>query len=1090
MLLLRALALLVGLVALLAPRGARAEGEPKEQVLAEGGTPELSPNLSAALVGLTVTSIRVTVTSERFPDAPKLTGVRVGAPLASDAGRVLLREALGSGAFASGTVTAEPDGSGVRLVVRLVPRRIVEKVKLTGEILDRRATLDAAGLAEGEEVTGAALDRVQGRIREEYARRGYPDASVKLDLSATDRPNHVVLFIEVKSGSERKIAKRVFVMSDEEREVVGALRDKYQVGGGARADEVAIQQADRELQDLLRAERFPKARVLHRLVDRALDVKRVETILYVYVQAGPRLELSFEGNSAYDADQLEQHLVSTAARGEWSAPDVADRLRVYYVQRGFHDVELQVKEAAGSREGARLLRVTVHEGDRVRVLHRVFPCLAGEFTADQLGREMDGVLAEELPAGDTLSIASVEAIDAAFGGSTGGRRAPLPKYAPAMVLSAEAYDRALKHVRDLLVSRGYLNAVVGPMTVVRPRCDPKSPDGACAPLPPPELAQAVCKTDSLRLPLPEPPAPESLTCKPDPRKGIRCAAEVSLRIPIHLGPKTTLWDVAFEGNTAFTAKELAEIAALKPGEALSALEVDAARSRILDAYRKKGFAFAELRSAIEPSPDRTRARARFTVLERYAVIVDDFLVRGNTRTEESLIRSRLSLEKEKPFRADLARQSEERIATLGAFSSVSVALEDPQIPNPRKRVIVTVVEQLPQYMNPTVGFSTGDGLRFAFEYGHRNIGGRAIALTLRLQLNYLFDFLIIDETMRRNYLGGEKVRADGSKVQIPALSVLDRLERRNTISLIVPDIGLGPLVSLTLDGIDIRDNQRDFGLGREALIPTLTYRPIREVTAQVSATFEFNDVNVFDTDALDAGALLGVLRVPQGRTVAFSQRLKGTLDLRDNALNATKGFFATASVEHVNALPANLGDSVTTDVYSHFLRLSGRVAGYVPFGPGFSLALSLAGGVNVQLEDTSETYPDRLFFLGGFDTIRAFLLDSVVPQDIAEKVVVDSTDPNAFTIDKVALRGGNVSLSPRVELRIPVYSVFQVGVFFDVANSWFDIRQIDLLKWRYALGGGIRIATPAGPLAFDYGFNLDKRPWEDIGAFHFSVGLF
>ena len=55
---------------------------------------------------------------------------------------------------------------------------------------------------------------------------------------------------------------------------------------------------------------------------------------------------------------------------------------------------------------------------------------------------------------------------------------------------------------------------------------------------------------------------------------------------------------------------------------------------------------------------------------------------------------------------------------------------------------------------------------------------------------------------------------------------------------------------------------------------------------------------------------------------------------------------------------------------------------------------------------------------------------------------------------------------------------------------------------RYAVGTGLRIATPIGPLVFDYGFNVDRvlddlfpkrdnqRFWEDIGAFHFSIGLF
>src|SRR5690606_28376113 len=105
-----------------------------------------------------------------------------------------------------------------------------------------------------------------------------------------------------------------------------------------------------------------------------------------------------------------------------------------------------------------------------------------------------------------------------------------------------------------------------------------------------------------------------------------------------------------------------------------------------------------------------------------------------------------------------------------------------------------------------------DGLRFAFEYGHSNIGGKAMSLTLRLQLGYLFDFMILDPAVRENY---------------EALNVSQRLERRNSIAITFPEIGLGPLVGLTLEGIDVRDNQRDFGITKDAFSPRINIRPRR-----------------------------------------------------------------------------------------------------------------------------------------------------------------------------------------------------------------------------------------------------------------------
>ncbi|HVK67748.1 MAG TPA: BamA/TamA family outer membrane protein, partial [Polyangium sp.] len=84
---------------------------------------------------------------------------------------------------------------------------------------------------------------------------------------------------------------------------------------------------------------------------------------------------------------------------------------------------------------------------------------------------------------------------------------------------------------------------------------------------------------------------------------------------------------------------------------------------------------------------------------------------------------------------------------------------------------------------------------------------------------------------------------------------------------------------------------------------------------------------------------------------------------------------------------------------------------------------------------------------------------------------------------------GDLSINPRLELRVPVTDLFQAGFFLDTGNLWKEPTALDFTL-RYALGAGLRITTPIGPLALDYGFNMNRRQWEDIGAFHFSIGLF
>src|SRR5262249_25966504 len=148
---------------------------------------------------------------------------------------------------------------------------------------------------------------------------------------------------------------------------------------------------------------------------------------------------------------------------------------------------------------------------------------------------------------ELFSSGDPRAIDRLLGAGLGSRAVPLDLN-PLVTYAPETYDRALKHLRDLLHSKGYLNAQVGPVSVLRDTCSRKSRAGERTPEPKPAPSKAVCLKDALGLPLPEPPVPDNLTCRPDPAHNISCSPEITLRIPINLGPQTMLYDLAFEGN--------------------------------------------------------------------------------------------------------------------------------------------------------------------------------------------------------------------------------------------------------------------------------------------------------------------------------------------------------------------------------------------------------------------------------------------------------------------------------------------------------------------------------------------------------------
>src|SRR5205823_4733599 len=110
----------------------------------------------------------------------------------------------------------------------------------------------------------------------------------------------------------------------------------------------------------------------------------------------------------------------------------------------------------------------------------------------------------------------------------------------------------------------------------------------------------------------------------------------------------------------------------------------------------------------------------------------------------------------------------------------------------------------------------------------------------------------------------------------------------------------------------------------------------------------------------------------------------------------------------------------------------------------------------VQLTKASTTYPDRQFFAGGVDSVRGWLTDTFVPQENADKIAADYgkpdpdpsiTDPaqrceQKYTIACVALRGGNLLINPKLELRIPIKDPIETVLFGDAANLYLDPNYI------------------------------------------------
>ena len=1021
---------------------------------------EIQPYQPSGFEGRRIERISIVFSDPRWQPFVAQDKLRKGDEFSERKARDAIQQIQQSGKVASVAVEVESSEFGLEVRFRVVARRVVSAVALDAPEVNRDELVRVVGLGVGQELTPNEIDEIVVRTLEFYRSNGYYKATVSIDTDDESASLDTKISVVVDAGEPTLVSSVEWLV---EPKALPALKNFFD-GYGVEKDDIAsdsrLARADAELEAELRKAGWFHVKVRHELA--ASGAVKVEVI------PGTRIRIRFEGYKTYSIDKLKE-VLALEEGFSGALAGIQTKLVHFYQSKGFLDARVKGRFLGKEGDRSRDFVLTIIEGSPIRVASRLFGCDTSPLSSDELGEEIDAILAAELPGGGGFSEPNHDAVakvsDEPVSDSYKSR--DFVEHS-SNTYSADAYVKAAEHLKGLYRSKGYLSAEVGPAVLLRRRCDPRSPANQCIPIGVDDIPATTCPTKDSPLPLQEENLSSSTQCISDPLQALRCEPQVRVYIPVKVGPQAILWDVQFTGNHAMTQAWLASKAQFSLGQPVSYTQLQEAKRRVVEAYQDEGYAFVKAEVEMDLSPDKTRARARMIISEFQRVKVTDVEIRGALITDKDLIAKRVLVKRGDWFRRNLARESEELIGGLGVFNSVRVVLETPEVPAKEKRVIVQVSERKTQYVETRAGFSTGQGIRGTLEYGHKNVGGKAIRFVARLQMGYLPHFLLLDDQVKERYEN---------------LTVWEQITRRNSVTLEFPDIGLGHRVRLGLDVIDVRDNARDFGLTREAFIATFYYQISKEVVAHLGASVELNDSDVFNKNT---GNYLPP--VPQGYSFALAQRIGMSWDRRDNSFAATRGTFLTLNAEYVNAFPLEGQQSSICEgaLVTNFIRWSGRVSGYIPLNAkGLVLAGSLRSGYNQQLVECSESYPDRYFFMGGFDTIRGFAQLSLMPEDIAQGVLSGAID-----INDVQVRGGDFTFNPRVELRIPLTSVIQTALFLDSGNVWRDPLLINLGHLRYTVGSGLRAMTPVGPMALDYGFNLDPRPWETIGEVHFSIGLY
>jgi outer membrane protein insertion porin family len=964
--------------------------------------------------------VRVRLSGEAGAMRPEDLGFREGGRLSRRALRERTRALLESGDWADVQIDATPVPGGVALTVELRPRILVARVDIVGEeALDARTVRQALELGPQRQVERSELETLAERVADVYAERGYVDATVEVRLLDTDDPTRKVLRIQVREGEALRVGSLIFGQATIPEDAERRLRDGLRLEVGAILDRSDLRERVRLTEAALREGGWLEASLSMPRVQRRNGVATVEVPLAL----GPRYEIRVLHPEPLAREQVEAVLdLGEEPLTAASQAALDERVEELYRRHGFHRAEVTVtRRVRGDRAE---LRVGVAAGPQLRVVELLFPG-ARHFDADELRNQALSILEDQLPDNRVFSPVDSEQADriGLSGRQMTARRSmarPL-SLDPASIYHRPSYDRVLAHLAELYEAQGYLDVEVGPARLV---------------------------------------------------EGVDDTARVV--VPVREGPRTLLYDLVLEGNEALSAAELLEVAALRRGEPFSRQGLAEAAGRMLELYQERSYLYARVDNDVRFSRDRTRAQVTLTVVERFPVAFGEVTIEGTRRTSDRLVRELLRFREGDPFRPSLVEASQQALLALGVFNAVSITPDDPELAERVKSLTIRVAERPPFFTEFRAGLSTGQGVRAGGELSYRNLFGYAVQPTFRAQAAYQFIFQ--DATLERN---------------ITSLQLIDRLERRITLSLVIPHITGLDNVRTSLDGVHVRDNERAFGLDKTGGVLSMLWSPLDRLRLQLSSELTNNNVRLLgDVENFEEFVenqtdprLLRLLRVPEGDSLVFSQRIELGLDLRDSPFVPTEGIQVLSSVEWVYTLDTEQIDPLEAPFFSNFLKVGLTFRGYVSLGDVVFVGV-LRGGYIQHLEDRSETYPNRQYFLGGVDSLRGFNQDQVQPQDVFADTRLQ---PTTVTL------GGDFYMLGRAELRIPLFANLQAGVFTDIGNHWRDpTRIVETFALRPTAGLGLRIVTPVGPLALDYGFNLDRREQlsEPFGAFHFSIGLF
>lgn len=487
----------------------------------------------------------------------------------------------------------------------------------------------------------------------------------------------------------------------------------------------------------------------------------------------------------------------------------------------------------------------------------------------------------------------------------------------------------------------------------------------------------------------------------------------------------------------------------QPGQPFSEFSVAEDRATIQQFYYENGYTSVLFEWDSKPGATPNAVDLKFVITEGPQQFVREVVTSGLSTTRPSIVNKQLLLNPGDPLSPTLMAETQRHLYDLGIFASVDMAVQNPDGDSQRKYVLYEM-EEASRY-SVTAGF----GLEFARIGGSNALNdfsdpGGATGVNARVSL----------DLSRLNFLGL------GHTVSLRTR--YSTLQKRALLNYVAPRIQDNPNLEMTFSVLyDNTHDIRTFQSKREEGSVQLSQRKSKSTT--LFYRFNYRNVGVSD---LKIDPLL-LPRLTQTVRVGITS-FNLVQDRRDDPTDSHKGVY--------NTLDVGLASKIFGSQAS-FVRMLARNATYHKIGEKLVLARETQFGWAPAFQVASNTDPTdpiplpERFFGGGGNTLRGFPENQAGPRDLR----------TGFPL------GGSALFFNNTELRFPLYGANINGVLFhdagniysSLGNISFAAKQSNENSFNYmehAVGFGIRVRTPVGPLRLDLAYSINPPKYNGFAG--------